>query len=54
MFVLPGVHHQSSEEVRPGDVVNGVLFGGDGPCCDLGVQVVTQHTQETLEIHTVY
>lgn len=42
----PGVHHQPPEEVGPGDVVHGVLFGGDGSCSHLRIQMVWQHTEE--------
>ena len=42
----PGVHHQPPEEVGPGDVVHGVLFGGDGSCSHLRIQMVCQHTEE--------
>lgn len=42
----PGVHHQPPEEVGPGDVVHGVLFGRDRPRRDLSVQMVRQHAEE--------
>ena len=44
--IWPGIHDESPEEVGPGDVVHGVLFGGDGASHDLGIHVVRQHIQE--------
>lgn len=48
-FFWPGVHHQPSEEVCPGDVIHRILFGWDGPCSNLSIQMVWQHTKEARE-----
>ena len=37
---LPWVHHQSSEEVGPGDVVHGILFWCYCPCYYLSIEMV--------------
>lgn len=46
---VPGVHDQPAEEVRPGDVIHGVLLWSDCACCDLCIQVVGEHAQKTEE-----
>lgn len=48
-FSSPGVHHQPSEEVSPGDVVHCILFGWDGSCSNLSIQMVWQHTEEARD-----
>lgn len=47
MEYLRGILHQAAEEVGPGDVVHGVLFGGDGSRHYLGIHVIWKHLQET-------
>ena len=37
---LPGVHDESPEEVSPGEVVEGVLFGGNGSRDYLSIEMV--------------
>ena len=40
-----GVHEEPAEEVGPGDIVHGVLFGGDGTRHYLSVEMVRQDRQ---------
>ena len=43
-----GVHEESTEEVGPGDIVHGVLFGGDGARHYLSIEMVRQDGQQTV------
>ena len=40
-----GVHEEPAEEVGPGDIVHGVLFGGDGTRHYLSIDMVRQDCQ---------
>lgn len=42
----PGVHHQPSEEVGPGDVVHRILFGWDCSSSNLSIEMVWQDAEE--------
>ena len=44
---LPWVHYESSEEVRPCDVVHRILFRGDGSSNNLCIHVIRQHLEKT-------
>ena len=44
---LPWVHYESSEEVRPCDVVHRILFRGDSSSNNLCVHVIRQHLEKT-------
>ena len=45
--MLPWVHYESSEEVRPRDVVHGILFRGDSSSNNLSIHVICQHLEKT-------
>lgn len=49
---LPGIAHESADEVSPCDVVHGILLGGDCPRNHLSVQMLGQHVQQTETITT--
>ena len=44
---LPWVHYESSEEVRPCDVVHRILFRGDSSSNNLCIHVIRQHLEKT-------
>lgn len=44
---IPGVHDKSAEEVRPGDVIHGILLGSNSSWGDLRIQVISKNTKQT-------
>ena len=45
--IVAGIDEESTEEVRPRQVVERLLFAGNRPADDLGVQMVGKHVQQT-------
>ena len=47
-MIIAGVHYQTTEEVGPCDIVHGILFGSDGACHNLGIQMISKNLQQTM------